>query len=133
MFPKGVARPVSRPGTVINIQTNLAPVTIGDVLGTIHSHAVNIGGSPAADAFREAIEQFAGLIAKDASLAEEQRKEALENLELVAQTAKLPLGQRVMGPVKATIAAIPGVLASSDHLLAAWHAHAPAIKTYLGL
>jgi hypothetical protein len=126
-------RQVTPPGTVINIQTNLAPLTIGHVLGTIHSHAVTIGGSPAADAFRMAIEEFSGLIAKDASLADEQRKEALENLELVAQTAKLPLAQRVMGPVKATVAAIPGVLASSDHLLAAWQQYGPAIKTYLGL
>ena len=125
--------PVSRPGTVINIHTNLAPLTIGDVLGTIHSHAINIGGSPAADAFRTAIEEFASLVAKDASLAEEKRKEALEDLELVAQTAKLPLAQRVIGPVKATVAAIPGVLASSEHLLAAWQQYGPAIKTYLGL
>lgn len=126
-------RPVARPGTVINIQTNLAPLTIGHVLGTIHSHAVNIGGSPAANAFRTAIEEFAGLVAEDTSLAEEQRKEALENLELVAQMAKLPLAHRVIGPVKATVAAIPGVLASSDHLLAAWQQYSPAIKAFLGL
>lgn len=130
---KGNERPSPRPSTVINIHTNLAPLTIGDVLGTIHSHTLNIGGSVAADAFRAAIEKFADLVAKDASLTEEQRKEALENLELVTQTAKLPLAQRVMGPVKATVAAIPGLLASSDHLLTAWQQYSPAIKTYIGL
>jgi len=126
-------RPSATPAQVINVYGTVGTLNTGQVLGSIHSHVSAVTGSPTADAFREAIEELARLIAHDEALSDESRKEALEGIDLVAEEASRPPDKRRLGAVRAVLSALPGAIAISGGAIEAWDRYGPAIRTYLGL
>ena len=124
-------RPLATPAPVINVYGTVGTLNTGEVLGSIHSHVSAVTGSPSADAFRNAIEHLAKLIARDDELDDDRRKEALDSIDLIAEEAGRPAEKRRLGAVRAVLAALPGMLALSGHALEAWDKYGPSIQTHL--
>ncbi len=123
----------ARPAQVINVYGTVGTLNTGQVLGSIQSHMSTVTGSPSADAFREAVEELAKLIAQDGAFSDASRKETLESIDLVAEEASRPPEKRRLGAVRAVLAALPGGIAISGGAIEAWDRYGPAIRAYLGL
>ncbi len=126
-------RPPAAPAQVINVYGAVGTVNTGQVLGNIQSHVSAVTGSPSADAFREAVEELAKLIAQDGALSDASRKEILESIDLVAEEAGRPPEKRRLGAVRAVLSTLPGAIAISGGAIEAWDRYGPAIRAYLGL
>ena len=126
-------RPPAIPAQVINVYGTVGTLNTGHVLGSIQSHVSAVTGSQSADAFREAIEELAKLIAQDKALSDESRKEVLEGIDLVAEEASRAPEKRRLGAVRAVFTALPGAIAISGGAIEAWDRYGPAIRAYLGL
>jgi hypothetical protein len=126
-------RPPAAPSQVINVYGTVGTLNTGQVLGNIQSHVSSVTGSPSADAFREAVEELAKLIAQDGAFSDESRREILESIDLVAEEASRPPEKRRLGAVRAVLSALPGAIAISGGAIEAWDRYGPAIRAYLGL
>ena len=125
--------PPAAPSQVINVYGTVGTLNTGQVLGNIQSHVSAVTGSPSADAFREAVEELAKLIAQDGAFSDASRREILESIDLVAEEASRPPEKRRLGAVRAVLSALPGAIAISGGAIEAWDRYGPAIRAYLGL
>ncbi len=123
-------KPTSSP--VINIShSTFGALNTGEVQGSIHSHVAAIADAPTADAFRDAVESLAGVVAEVTDLADENRQDALQYIDTLAQEAGDEPPKRRLGVIKGMLLAIPASIQLSGRALEAWDKYGPAIRAHL--
>jgi hypothetical protein len=128
------SRPASGGSPVINIyDSTVGTLNTGEVLGNIHSRVSGVTGSPSADAFRKGIDALSEVVAAAEDLPNTKRTEALDCIEVIAESAAQPATSRRVGVVRSVIASLPETLALSSRALDAWDKYGGAIRAHLGL
>jgi len=125
--------PVVRPSTVIKIShSTFGTLNTGEVLGSINSHVAATTGVTAEE-FRIATKELAAQIAQDGAFTDQQRRELLEDLDFLAETAAKPPEKRRLGMVRRTLAAMPDLLRVSAAGIDAWDKYSEPIRRHFSL
>jgi hypothetical protein len=100
---------------------------------SIDAHIGKLAEDPDTRNVADALKELTQAIGAEAALADEQRRELLEQLELLGEQARAPAEQRKRGIIKPVIDTLAGVCTGAGGLVAVWTTWGPAIKLFFGI
>lgn len=98
-----------------------ANLNFGEQIGTIHASAQKIEQSrPDGKPFAQALRDISKAVEQSSDLKDAEKKEALDAIELLGTQAELPAEKRKHGLIKASLAYLPGILATTHSVAQVW-------------
>jgi hypothetical protein len=110
------------PGAVVNVDS---------IVSHIQTNAQAIA-QQGGQQFADAISKLAEEIRKSTELGE-TRAEALQNIEVLSDQAKLPAGERKTGVIKSIYLGLSTALTLANTAATAWHTYGPIIAEYFNI
>jgi hypothetical protein len=110
-------------------------VNFGTQIGNINTSltALSSKNDEASKNFAKALKELTQAVVNSPELNEQQKKEALDILSLLAKQGEEPPEKRQPGVLKPVLEAIPKILSSGSALVTLWQAFGPHITGFLGL
>jgi hypothetical protein len=117
----------------IHIESStVGQLNLGQVIGSIETHLKAVIG-PSAEDLSRAVTALVEAIAADKKLTDNAKREAIENVDLLASAAAELPEKRTLGPVKAVLAATASLLASGNSAITIWQAAERLFRAHFGI
>ena len=126
------ASPRYRDIHIHNEGSTVGQLNLGQMIGDIETHLQAVTG-PDAEVFGRVIKELVESIGTDAKLSDTAKREAIENVELLAAAAAQPPDKRSLGPIKAVLAGMGGLLGAGSSVVTIWQAAEPVLHAHFGI
>jgi len=122
-----------RPNITYNISgSTIGSATFSSQVGSINSSVNAVSQQPGGIDFAAALKSLTDVVLKSNELAETEKREALDALELVGKQAEEPPEKRKSGVLKPVLDSIPKLLSTASTAINVWHSVGPHILEFFG-
>jgi hypothetical protein len=129
--PTPASHTPSRPGTVVNVtNSTVGNLNLGEIRGSVENKINSL--PPSAGEFKTGLQRLVDAVAADQNLNDEQRTDALEHLESLADAGKLEPAERKKAIIGSLVSGLSRVLTIAGQAHDVWQQWQPTISGYLG-
>jgi hypothetical protein len=117
----------------IHVQgSTIGQLNMGEVVGNIETNLKAVTG-PSAEELAQVLKSLVEAIAADGALPDDAKREALQNIDVLASAAAQAPARRAIGPVKAVLTATGALLAAGSSAVSIWQAAEPLLRAHFGI